>query len=37
MGEGIPWFAGGSRQADLPILDSKIYNNGVAMLRYQVL
>jgi dihydrofolate reductase len=36
MGEGIPLFAGAISQTALTLTDHKIYDNGVAILHYQI-
>jgi dihydrofolate reductase len=36
FGSGIPLFAGAIQQGALQLVDSKIYGNGVVLLRYQL-
>ena len=35
-GTGIPLWAGVIRQTDLALMSTKVYNNGVVLLQYQV-
>lgn len=36
FGSGIPLFAGAIQQRALQLVDSKVYGNGVALLRYRL-
>jgi len=36
LGSGIPLFAGRVRQTDLKLVDSKVYRNGLVLLRYRL-
>ena len=36
FGSGIPLFAGEIQQSALELLDSKVYGNGVVLLRYRI-
>jgi dihydrofolate reductase len=36
FGTGIPLFSGAIKQTDLELIDSKVYGNGVVLLRYRV-
>ena len=36
FGSGIPLFAGAIQQSALQLVDSKVYGNGVVLLRYRL-